>query len=216
MGSGMRAATIFVAAFALLAGTCDDGDATTTSAADVAGADSASAQEDTTGAETSTSLAAATTAAPDTTAPPETTEAPEPTTTTAAADSGPECLSYWSESLIRDLVGDNWSFSQANIDGTTCTFTSIPSTIGVFFRASDLAGFEAAKQGAALTGTLVEFTIETCDAAYFIDIGGAIVVAESYSDDQGRVFNATVSGVDDAVAVATSLIQAGCEGPFED
>ena len=133
--------------------------------------------------------------------------------TTAAADPDvPECLTYWSEQLIQDLVGANWSFTEANIDGTTCTFSAIPDTIAVFFRSSDQALFDLAKEGAGLTGTLVELTIETCTDAYLVDIGG-IVIAESFSEQQGRAFNATVA-VDDAVDVATSLIKTGCEGPF--
>ena len=101
---------------------------------------------------------------------------------------------------------------EANIDGSTCTFTAVPDTIGVFFRPSDQALFDMAKDGASLTGTLVEVPIETCTDAYYVDIGG-IVIAESYSEQQGRAFNATVAA-DDAVAVATALIQSGCEGPF--
>ena len=87
----------------------------------------------------------------------------------------PECLTYWSEELIQDLVGDNWSFMQANTDGSMRTFTAIPDTIAVFFRPSDQALFGMAKQGAALTGTLVELSIETCSDANLLDIGGCDV-----------------------------------------
>ena len=209
MGRGARFLSRFVIGAALaglLLAACGDSPAETTTVPPSTEAP-VDESEPTDGA-TAESTAAPSTAAPTTT----TTQAPATTTT---APSGPECLTYWSETLIQDLVGDNWGFSDASLDGTTCTFTAVPSSIGVFFRAGDMAAFEAAKAGAGLTGDLVEFTIETCDGAYFVDLGG-IVVAESYSDAQGRIFNATVSGVDDPVSIATSLIQTGCEGPFLD
>jgi hypothetical protein len=206
LGSRTRFFTLLLVAFALLFAACGDGEGTTTTAPP-------SSVDESTATAPESSVAPSSTEAPSSTSAPATTTTTAAPSTTATAEPGvPECLTYWSEQLIQDLVGANWSFMQANIDGTTCTFTATPDTIAVFFRPSDQALFEMAKEGAALTGTLVELTIETCTDAYLVDIGG-IVIAESYSEQQGRAFNATVA-VDDAVDVATSLIETACEGPF--
>ena len=74
--------------------------------------------------------------------------------------------------------------------------------------------FDGAKTGAGVAGGVTDID-GACDEAWYTEVGA--ILAEGLSLDQGRIFNATVVGPTDSVAVATELLRIACEGPaFQD
>ena len=170
--------------------------------------------------EPSGSIAATTqpsTAATQATAVTSTSDSPDATTTTLSGgggDSELDCLDFWSEEFVQSTAGSDFTFMDMNNDRTLCAFTAIPSSIGVFFREGDQALFDGAKSGAGVAGGVTDID-GACDEAWYTELGA--VIAEGLSLSQGRIFNATIFGPTDPVAVATELLRIACEGPaFQD
>jgi len=136
------------------------------------------------------------------------------TTTAAPPDTGSEisCLDFWSEEFVQAKAGEAFSLFDTNIDETTCAFNAGAESVTGFFRAGDQGLFDQSKTGAAATGEVMDID-GVCDTAWYTTLGGAFVVAEGLSSDQGLIFNATITGTSDPVAVATAMLVAGCEGP---
>ena len=131
--------------------------------------------------------------------------------TASTRDTGDlDCLDFWSEAFVQTTAGSEFIFMDMNIDGTLCAFTAIPSSIGVFFRPGDQSIFDAAKSGASAAGGVTDMD-GVCDDAWYTDLGA--VIAEGFSAGQGRIFNATILGPADPVAVAEELLKIACGGP---
>lgn len=135
-----------------------------------------------------------------------------PATTTAAGQSGGDldCLDFWSEEFVQTTAGPAYTFDGMNNDGTLCAFTAPPNSIGVFFRPGDQALFDETKSVAGTLGGVTELD-GVCDGAYSTELGAT--VAEGFSAAQGRIFNATIFGPADPMAVARELLMVACEGP---
>lgn len=156
----------------------------------------------TTSAPSTTAASTATTPAPTTTA---------ASTTTGVAFEGPtDCLEIWPEALIQEVAGAAFTFFEANADRSACTYLALPDSIALAWRTGDRANFDASKSGAAVTGEVVE--VPVCDTAYSIEIQGAILIMEAYSESQGRVYTTTISGLEltDAAAWSTAILEATC------
>ena len=201
----MMARLVLVMALLLVVGACggDDDEAaddvipTSTTAAAVTTSEAAT----TLPAETTTTAASSTTVV-DTTAP------PEETTTTAAESELAGCLAVWSEDDVLAELGEGWSLIQVSTDETTCTYSAIPDTLVLSYREGGQAEFDAAMAGAGLTGAMMPVT--ACDGAYSVDVQGAIFVVEALDLAAGRIYNVTLSGIDDAIAIATGFVVSAC------
>ena len=125
-----------------------------------------------------------------------------------------DCLDFWSEEFVQSTAGSEFTFTDMNSDGTICAFTALPNSIGVFFREGDQVLYDGAKSGAAVAGGVTDID-GACDEAWYTELGA--VIAEGLSLSQGRIFNATVLGPADPIAVAAELLRIACEGPaFQD
>jgi hypothetical protein len=109
------------------------------------------------------------------------------------------------------VAGTGFTFFAANADNSACTYTALPDGIALAWRASDEAGFEESKRGAGSTGLPVN-DVAVCDAGFFTEIQGAVLIMEGYSATQGRAYNATISGTDlsNAQEWGETLISAAC------
>jgi len=139
------------------------------------------------------------------------------TTTTLVAtatipDTGPtDCLDIWPEADVQAVAGDTYVFREANPDRSACTFTSGPAGIILSWRTSDEFGYQQSRTQSEATGDPVE-SVDVCDAAYVLELQGAILVLETYAADQARAYNATLTGMgmDEARAWAESLVANTC------
>jgi hypothetical protein len=133
------------------------------------------------------------------------------TTTVEARTADLDCLDFWSEEHVMSVAGAEYTFTEMAADGTTCAFTAVPNSVGVYFRDGSRDDFDQAKSGASLTGEVTDLD-GSCDAAWYTDLGG-IVIAEGLSLGQGKIFNATLTGIADPVAAALELLDIACTGP---
>jgi len=165
----MRRVSILLALL-LVVGACGDDDATPlTSAASTPG----------------TEPTAATTATPTVTV----------STTEPQADEGPiDCLEVWPETVVQAVAGDAFTFFQANVDRSACTYFDMPNGIALAWRSGDRADFELGRGGAgAISGAT---DIAVCDAGYLIELSEVGVLMEAHSETQRRTYTATMSGMD--------------------
>lgn len=138
---------------------------------------------------------------------------PEGTPTTAPEpvfDGG--CLAFWSEELVRDVAGAEFSLFQTSEDASTCAFAAETETVGLFFRAGTQRDFDLSRQGMSLVSPATDLP-GVCDGAFYTSVSGPLVM-EAFSAELGLIFNATTNtSAEDPVAVAAELLRASCEGP---
>jgi hypothetical protein len=175
-----------IAALALVLGACGDDDATTTTAAI-----------------TTTAPASTTTQAVTTTT--------RSVTTSSNGFVGPtNCTEIWLEDDVQAIAGSEYEFLAPNADLTACTYLGEAGGIALAWRVSTLDEFGLSREGASGASEVVD--LEVCDDAFYTEIAGPVVIMEVYSADQGRAYNATISGAPsiDAVEWATELLSGVC------
>ncbi len=136
------------------------------------------------------------------TAPPDTGAA---TTVPADAGGGMDCADMWPEDVVQSVLGAEFSLGAQTGDGSACSFEALPATIVLSWRPGGQTEFDAARDGAALTGDLED--VGVCSGGWALDLGGFLIL-EALAD--GKILNATSSGVDDALASATALLGSVC------
>jgi hypothetical protein len=101
-------------------------------------------------------------------------------------------------------------FDQANPDRTVCIFAGDIDGIALIYRPGERAEYEAGKGEAALTADVTE--VDLCDVGYYIHLVDAFVLMEAWSETNGRVYGATVSGVglERGRELAEALIETAC------
>jgi hypothetical protein len=121
-----------------------------------------------------------------------------------------DCLELWPEVIVQGVAGESYTFFEANNDRSACTYTAIPDSLALSWRADDLTGLEVSRSGAALTGEVVDSDV--CDAAWFTILQDTILILEAYSESHGRVYNVTMSGFDiaNAQVIAEALVGGAC------
>ncbi len=132
--------------------------------------------------------------------------APQETPTTAADTGGSmDCADMWPEDLVQSVLGDAFSLGGTTGDGTECSFEALPSAMVLSWRPGGQAEFDAARSGASLTGDIDDISI--CNGAWAIDLGAATILEAL---GEGKILNATSSGIDDAIGASQTLLASAC------
>lgn len=131
------------------------------------------------------------------------------TTTTAASSSGNgDCSEIWPEPAVMDIAGEAFTLSTTNADRSACIFGSVPTAMTLSFRPGDAADLEIAKGGVALLGELTE--LDVCDGGYVTTLEGAVTIVEVLDNAAGRVYNGTLTPMDDVKATGIAVTSYPC------
>jgi hypothetical protein len=114
------------------------------------------------------------------------------------------------EDHVQAVAGPEYEFFGANSDMTACTFLGGAGGIALAWRVSTREEFGLSREGASGGSEVAD--LEVCDGAFYTEIPGPTLIMEVYSEDQGRAYNATISGAPsaDALEWATELLTGVC------